>query len=257
VSEKYSRRDFLTGVLVCGTLSTAAISIFPGSRPVGHAELTLLTGTDGTGARQLLIDMWNRANPSTTVRLVNSEGETGDQKRQMETGARNGTVDIVNLDTIHIRSFVEQELITAVEVDDAGLFVAPTIRANRVSATSDRLWAVPFNTDVGMLFERLPAGARPGTPKFSEIIDAIADGSMQFVGQLFPTSSASHEAFVVNVLEHALSRNDKILDGDGVPAYDLGAWQDALQPLHDALRTQRIAAASSEDESVTRFMTDP
>src|SRR5690349_17635087 len=91
--ERYSRRDFLTGVLVTGTLSTAALSLLPGSRSPANVELRLLTGVDPTGAHQLLVDMWNRANPNTTVHLINSEGGTGDQRKQMETDARNGVVD--------------------------------------------------------------------------------------------------------------------------------------------------------------------
>ncbi|GAA1801684.1 ABC transporter substrate-binding protein [Luedemannella flava] len=257
MSEKYSRRDFLTGVLISGTLSTAALSLFPGSRSPVHVELRLLSGVDPTGARQLLVDMWNRANPNTTVHLIGSEGATGDQRKQMETDARKGVVDIVNLDTIHIRAFVDQNLIVPVEVDDTEVFLAPTIRANRVDGAADRLWAVPFNTDVGMLFERTPAGARPGTPKLAQVIDRLPAGGLQFVGQLAPSSSASHEAFVINILEHALSRDPKIIDADGTPVYDLATWQQAVEPLHRALRDGRVAATSSEDETLARFTTDP
>ncbi|MFC7479930.1 hypothetical protein ACFQX7_07620 [Luedemannella flava] len=205
-------------MLISGTLSTAALSLFPGSRSPVHVELRLLSGVDPTGARQLLVDMWNRANPNTTVHLIGSEGATGDQRKQMETDARKGVVDIVNLDTIHIRAFVDQNLIVPVEVDDTEVFLAPTIRANRVDGAADRLWAVPFNTDVGMLFERTPAGARPGTPKLAQVIDRLPAGGLQFVGQLAPSSSASHEAFVINILEHALSRDPKIIDADGTPS---------------------------------------
>src|SRR5690606_19835693 len=95
MAERYSRRDFLIGVLACGTLTAGSLYLLPGGRSIPAIELTLVTGADDTGARDLLIEMWNRANPSATVRTIVVQGDTGDQRRAMVDLARSGRADIL------------------------------------------------------------------------------------------------------------------------------------------------------------------
>ncbi|HZM77096.1 MAG TPA: extracellular solute-binding protein [Candidatus Limnocylindrales bacterium] len=260
--ERYSRRDFLTGVLVCGTASTAALSLLPekplpASPPAPKVQLRLLTGPDVTGARELLISMWNRGHEQTEVILTLDPGQTGDQKTHMEAAAENGSADIVNLDTIHLKRFIDRGLITPVEVSDASLFIPQTMLPEQVIG-SGSLWAVPFNTDVGLLFERVADGELQRNRTLKNTMDELAMvDSQRLVGQVDPTSSASHEAFVVNVLEHALAQNPNILNADGRPAEELNTWLNALQPLRDALGRGRVVGSSSEDDSVRVYGTDP
>src|SRR5262245_29149256 len=98
MSEGYSRRDFLAGALASGTVSPAALYLSPGGRPLPPIDLTLRTGADPTGAHQLLVDMWNLANPNATVKLVSDNGSSIDQRNAMEVAAENGTADVLNLD---------------------------------------------------------------------------------------------------------------------------------------------------------------
>jgi multiple sugar transport system substrate-binding protein len=255
MSERYSRRDFLTGVLACGTLSAAVAYFAPGSRSRPPAELRLASGDDSTGARSLLMDMWKEAQPDTAVTLVPITGETGDQKSEMMDAVTKHNADVLNLDVIHIPDFATRGLITPIALADVNGYVSNTLLASRVAGDRDRYWAAPFNTDVGMLFERLPAkGPAPAASRLSDVLDKQAsDGSHQFVGQLKPSSSASDEVFVVNVLEHALSRDGTILDTNGIPAYDLGRWQKALNPLRTAIAKGRVSLSSTADDSVDTF----
>ncbi|GAA1742138.1 extracellular solute-binding protein [Luedemannella helvata] len=254
-----SRRSFLTGVLACGTLTAAATYVLPGGRSLPAVELNLVTGPDSSGVRPLLVDMWNRANPNTRVRVTTTADTTTDQKLQMLTEARNGTADIVNLDTIDIPEFARQDLIVPIELPDDQLFVGRTIDASRVDNQPGHYWAAPFHTDVGMLFERLaPDGPRTEATSLAEVLDTrVAPRSQGFIGQLRPSSSASYEAFVVNVLEHAISRDNDILDGSGIPAYDLVRWQKALNPLRDAVADRRVTLADNEQASRELFTANP
>lgn len=257
--EPRSRRDFLTGVISCGTLTAGTAYLLPGGKSLPAVELNLVTAADPTGARHLLIDMWNQANPNTRVRVTDAGDATADQKRQMLTDARNGTADIVNLDTIDIQEFVSEELIAPIELQDVQLFVPRTIEASQVDNDPSRYWAAPFHTDVGVLFERLAAGD-PGTdPKgLADVLDNLVRPQSQgFIGQLGPRSSASNEAFVVNVLEHAISRDNAILDANGIPVYDLGRWQKALNPLRQAISSGRVTLAHDEPTSREVFMANP
>ena len=255
MSERYSRRDFLIGALTSGTLTAGALYLLPGGRSTPAIELTLATGADDTGARALLIDMWNRANPNATVQSHILRGDTGDQLREMDGLARSGQADILNLDIVHIPYFASQELITPIELENPNVFLERTLVANRVENDSHQYWAAPFNTDVGLLFQRRPdteTAADPST--LADVIDDAPPGSRRLVGQLRPTASDSYEAFVVNFLEHALSRDPEILSDTGVPSYELLRWQAALEPLVAAVADERVALADTEGETINQFM---
>lgn len=122
----------------------------------------------------------------------------------------------------------------------------------------DRFWAAPFNTDVGMLFSRrAPGRGDQAGPTLGEVLDTVTN--QQFVGQLRPSAETSNEAFVINVLEHALSRDENILKPDGTIDMDtpvneyLGRWQQALRPLQDAVAGQRITLGDDENDSMRIF----
>lgn len=109
-----------------------------------------------------------------------------------------------------------------------------------------------------MLFERLTPNSvslNGEGPSLPPVIDRLVpDGSGQFTGQLRPSGLRSAEAFVVNVLEHALSRDPNIIDRTtGTPSLALERWQSALLPLRSALARGRVTAADTEDSSQDRF----
>ena len=156
MSDKFPRRDFLIGVLATGTLSAAGTYFVPCGR-IRSVALTLITGADSTGARQLLIDMWNEAHPNSPVVVKEVTGPTLDQRDQMIDAAVSGGAGILNLDTIHIPYFAHKGYLAPIEVENVNEFLPATLTAS--SGGTDlgprQYWATPFNTDVGMLFERL------------------------------------------------------------------------------------------------------
>lgn len=100
MSEHYSRRSFLAGVLAAGTLSTSASYVFTRKSSV---SLTLMTGADPTGGRNLLVTLWNELNPDTRLNVEVVHSSTRDQFEKFT----NTRADIYNLDTIHIPRFAE------------------------------------------------------------------------------------------------------------------------------------------------------
>lgn len=259
---RYARRDFLAGVLATGTLSAAAMYFAPGGRPIPSVTLKLVTGEDPTGAHELLISIWNRANPRTTLLREEVTGSTADQRAAMISRATSGNADILNLDIIDIPYFQSKGYITPIELENVDEFLPKTLVASKLgNSESMEFWAAPFNTDVGMLFER--SGGDPvssdnqSLPTISDIIDRfVKDESRQFAGQLQPASSSTKEACAINVLEHALSKDKRILGSEnGMPAKELEVWQDALAPLHAAITKKRITLCDSEDETREKFRT--
>lgn len=262
--ERYSRRSFFSGVLATGTFTAATFYLMPGGRRPPSVELTLATGADPTGARDLLISIWNRNNPQTTVRVETIAVGSGDERQIMLDKARQGAADLLNLDIIDVPEFADQELVAALPLGDNGPLL-PSLRGiHRVGADDSHHWAVPFNTDVGMLFTRTDDAAEPPAPPPSlpELLDTVPDGSQQFIGQLRPNVSAFYEAFVVNVLEHAAAQRPGVLkpvDGPSAGAAaervseDLDLWRSALTPLREAIATGRVLTSGDETDSRDRF----
>jgi multiple sugar transport system substrate-binding protein len=258
---EYSRRDFLAGVLATGTLAAVGTYFAPGGRPGPSITLRFVTGRDLTGARDLLVSQWNRANPRARVEVDELTGSTVDQRAAMISRVTSGNADILNLDIINIPYFASRGHITPIELQDVDEFIPNTLLASKLGdPDASQHWAAPFNTDVGMLFTRLGtdlAAADTPEPTLATVIDGLApDGSHQFAGQLRPLSSSSNEAFAVNILEHALSRDENILQGDnGMPARQLEVWQHAMEPLRAAVGAERILLCDSEEDTRDKFRT--
>ncbi|MDG4764006.1 extracellular solute-binding protein [Solwaraspora sp. WMMD406] len=261
MSEPYSRRSFLSGVLATGTLSAVAIYL-GGGRALPDVELRLVTGQDGTGARDLLIAIWNEANPRTTVRAEVIPSGSGDERQVMLESAVRGEADVVNLDIIDVPEFAAAELITPVSPGGSQL-IDPLDAISRVPGESGTYWAVPFNTDVGMLFTRTVDEASEPPEGLADLLTTVPDGSRQFVGQLRPTVSTFFEGFVVNVIEHAVAQRPGVLAPVGDTAVvaesdrvsrDVELWRSALTPLKEAIATGRILTAGSEAESLAQFV---
>ncbi|WP_229072263.1 extracellular solute-binding protein [Actinoplanes sp. DH11] len=240
--ELYSRRSFVAGALTAGTLSTAAGYLFTRREPV---KLVLTTGADATGARQLLINMWNRLHPDITIEVVEVNSSTQDQYAKfVETRA-----DIYNLDVIHIPRFAEAGRITPLVPRNDATLLDPVQRVCAVENSPDEYWAIPFNTDVGMLFRRITdKRATDLAPSMDEV---LAQGSL--TAQLRTDGIATDEAFVVNVLEQALAQDEAILDAGGTVSFNLGQWKTALAPLADALRRRRVLPESSEETTIRTY----
>jgi multiple sugar transport system substrate-binding protein len=243
MTELYSRRSFLAGVLTAGMLSTS-VGYFLTRRE--RIKLTLATGADPTGGRALLVTMWNTLNPDTQIEVKEVNSSTRDQFDKFNESR----ADIYNLDVIHIPRFVREKRIVPITPGNE-ISLLPAVGRLSRRAGSDDFWAVPFNTDVGMLYRRITDKAAADSEPTLEGVMRDAPG--QFVGQLETVGTQTDEVFVVNVLEQALAQDDSILDPDGRLSYNLGQWREALGPLAGAVRRKRVNAEAGEEDTTRTF----
>ncbi|MEU8817865.1 ABC transporter-binding protein [Actinoplanes sp. NPDC048796] len=243
MTEIYSRRSFLAGVLTAGMVSASASYLLTRREEV---KLTLVTGVDSTGGRRLLVQMWNDLNPYIKIDPVEINSSTRDQYEKFISS----NADIFNLDVIHIPKFAREQRIVPITPRNDISLLAPVQRLSAREDTGD-FWAVPFNTDVGVLYRRVADKAEAGPdPSLAQI---MAGSSRDFVGQLDTVGSQTDEAFVVNVLEQALAQDEAILDETGQLSFSLGQWRSALGPLAAAIRGRRVGVEAGEDDTNRTF----
>jgi len=254
--ETYSRRSFLSGVLACGTLTAATTWFIPGGRPetdpTKKVVLRLATN-DSAGTWNVLTQFWNEQHPEVEVKVTERSGQTDDVNSAMYDQVKSRQADIVNLDVIHIAKFYKDDLIEPVRLISPNTFLGPALASSRIPGETDRYWAAPFYSDVGMLFSRAPAN---GEPSLAEVIDRLcAERARDLVLQLSPVDAGAAEPFVVNVWEQALARDDGLVGEDGCPSLDLNRWRAALEPIRNAMAKERILNTPTEPQSLEQFKT--
>ncbi|GLY02100.1 MULTISPECIES: extracellular solute-binding protein [Actinoplanes] len=237
---KYSRRWFLAGAAGTGLLAAAGVAAATPSR----GQLVVSSGNASAGVLRKLSGEWRPGE----LPVVEDLGEdTGDQYREMKRRATGGWGDVLLLDTIYVAEFAQAGLLAELPGDLVRTDLLPGPLATCRQPGDDRLFAVPFNTDVGVILSKKPIA--DDIVDLAKLVAGLPDDSRQFVGQLI----GGNEAFLVNVLEHALAADERFLGMDGRLNNQVDIWTSALQPLADAIRDGKIFRATTEAATVAEF----
>ncbi|WP_033340429.1 extracellular solute-binding protein [Catenuloplanes japonicus] len=250
----YSRRSFIVGVLTCGSVTASATYLL--SDPGPDITLRIGSGSDPSGGRELLIRQWNAMHREAKAEIIEFGTSTTDQRERLRDAARTHAVDIVNLDVIDVPAFAQDGLIE--ELDLSTPYLSKALETCRWNG---RQYAVPFNSDVGVLYRRAPAGQeRPG--KEPVLLDFLGDASPgSLLMQLQPSNSASDEAFVVNVLELAQAYQRTLFDTNGRPAQKppkdgVDSWNLLFTQIRTSVDAGRLLQMDTEQASTDAFNED-
>ncbi|GAA0902715.1 extracellular solute-binding protein [Streptomyces thermoalcalitolerans] len=234
--------------------------------------IVVASGRDVTGKngiRRQLIDAWNRQqqkqNSVYRARLVELPGSADEQRSQLLGALQSGSADydVVNLDVTWVPEFAEAGLIRPLPdhlVDgDVIASVAGTAR------WKGRVHAVPFNSDVGLLYYRRDhlreAGVQQtdlGTDvtwqrlrEFRDILDSRPPRGYE---KLWTTQLAAYEGRTVNAVEAFASATKDFTLTDSSGRYTAG-----LRELTDGIAELRrrtdspylLGRATSSDEAAS------
>ena len=150
------------GLVIAGTVGAPRWPFGSEDRLDDGEYLVVLSGKDDSvdGQRQRLIDTWNNGHPHQKARIEVLSSSADKQHSEMLRRAQSGSapVDVYNLDVTWTAEFAAGHWIRSLsDVDTAG-FLSKPLDTCRYSGD---LWALPFNTDAGLLFYR-PSTLRAG-----------------------------------------------------------------------------------------------
>ncbi|MFI5812476.1 extracellular solute-binding protein [Streptomyces sp. RPA4-2] len=147
----------LTAACTGGGPAPSGVPVSPG----GPGDIIVASGRDVTGkggVRQQLIDAWNarqdKEHTGVHARLVELPGSADEQRSQLlgALQSRGAEYDVVNLDVTWVPEFAAAHLIRPLP---DGLIDGDVIKSVASTARwAEKVYAVPFNSDVGLLYYR-------------------------------------------------------------------------------------------------------
>ncbi|MGW0733044.1 ABC transporter substrate-binding protein [Streptomyces sp. NPDC002851] len=207
----------VAAVVVSGYVATDAPR--GGARDDGRGPMTLATAGDLTDYLGPLLADWNRTHPDEKVTLVELPDSADETHAQMVTELRSdrGRFDILNIDVAWTPEFAAAGWISPLDRDRFPLrgFLPPVVGT---ATYDDKLYAVPYVTNAGMLFYRKDILDREGEqpPRTWRELERQArtiapkHGLGGYAGQFLP-----YEGLTVNAAEAVYSAGGSILGDEG------------------------------------------
>ncbi|MFI7411546.1 ABC transporter substrate-binding protein [Streptomyces sp. NPDC049627] len=205
-------------VVMTGYVTSGARADEPAAS--GRGPLTLATAGDLTGYLGSVLDGWNRTHPGEEVTLVELPDSADETRAQMITDLRDGDggrFDVLNIDVSWTSEFAAAGWIRPLPRDRFPLdsFLKPVVDT---ATYDDRLYAVPYVTNAGLLLYRKDILAKEGVDpprtwaELERDAKAIAPkyGLDGYAGQFLP-----YEGLTVNAAEAVYSAGGSILGDEG------------------------------------------
>jgi multiple sugar transport system substrate-binding protein len=185
-----------------------------GPRDASSAEIVIGTDTDTSQGRlrHRLIEEWNR-NHRPKVRLVELGNSTDAVHAAAAGASQDGfpDYDLFLLDIPWIPEFAAAKLIQPLDglgFSQADFFAAPW----QAGCYQGRLYAVPFTTDVGLLYSRV-GSSTPAPRSWTDLADRTAPAGGQLT---MATQLNDYEGLTVNALEAIWDAGGHFVDQDAI-----------------------------------------
>jgi multiple sugar transport system substrate-binding protein len=246
----------------------------------GGGEIVVASGLDVTGTdgvRQQLIQQWNSTSDGKEhpARLVELPGSADQQRSQLLGALQSGSsaYDVVNLDVTWVPEFARAGLISPL---DRELHLADGDVIPSVATTAQwkgRTYAVPFNSDVGLLYYRIdtlkavgvnqasyPHGGTTAWSQLQSVIRNVDQAPARDRPAAYRAGWTSqldaYEGLTVNAVEAFASAGVRLTDDNGHYAADPGTLRKGLNQLKgraDSTYTLTGALTSREAQSLSDF----
>src|SRR5215218_8990911 len=184
----------------------------------GTGPITFVAGKDTSGKYPKVIEKWNAAHPNEKVSMIELPEAADAQRSGFVTNlqAKSDKYDVLGIDVVWTAEFAKSGWL--VELDQSQFQLAQMLKpAVDTGMFEGKLWAVPYDTNGGLLFYRKDildkAGKKPPTT-FDEL-KALCPLAKQnnidcYAGQFF-----KYEGLTVNFAEAVQAAGGEIMTDNG------------------------------------------
>ncbi|MET7338115.1 ABC transporter substrate-binding protein [Nonomuraea sp. NPDC005650] len=221
----------------------------------GTGPITFATGRDTTAYLQPLLDRWNQAHPAEKVTLLELPEAADEQRAQMVANlqAKSNRYDVLGLDVVWTAEFAENGWIIPLErgLFPLDRFLPPVVET---AIYKDRLWAVPYTSNAGLLYYRTDLVKKPPRT-WAELRDQSRQITEKHNIGGYAGQFLAYEGLTVNFSEALQSAGGQIVSKDGTEVtLDPAKTRIAIDFLLQGLREGWIPKESlSYKEEETRL----
>jgi len=237
-----------------GTSGSSANTVTPSMAANPSGNVAWCIGKDTTGAFGQVVSLYNESHPGVHVRLLELPASADEQRARLvqREQAKSPACDVLGLDVVWQAEFASKGWlrdVTPALQARASDFIPATVRTVQVNGKD---WAVPFNTNAGLIyFDKTRTRTAPTT--WQQVYkDAKTSGGFTYQGQ-------QYEGLTVNFLELLYSNGGAVLSPDGKHAtIDSPQAQQVLAFMQQGLEDGAIPRATltyMEEESRKAFLT--
>lgn len=226
----------------------------------GTGPITFVAGKDTSGKYPKVIEKWNAAHPNEKVSMIELPEAADAQRSGFVTNlqAKGDKYDVLGIDVVWTAEFAKSGWL--VELDQSQFQLAQMLKpAVDTGMFEGKLWAVPYDTNGGLLFYRKDildkAGKEP--PKTFEELKALCPLAQQnnmdcYAGQFF-----KYEGLTVNFAEAVQAAGGEIMTDNGTKVALGAPAVQGLSVLADGFKQGEIpkqAITYKEQESQRAFV---
>jgi multiple sugar transport system substrate-binding protein len=193
--------------------SSSANSVTPAQAANPSGNVTWCIGKDTTGAFAQVIKLYEQSHPKVSVKLLELPTSSDQQRTQLvqREQAKSSECDVLGMDVIWTAEFAAQgwlkNMSQAVQSRQSE-FIPSTLNTVRLNGT---YWAVPFNTNAGLLYYNTKKVHTPPTTWQQAYQMAKSAGGLGYQGQ-------AYEGLTVDFLELLYSDGGTVLSPSGKSA---------------------------------------
>ncbi|MGW0804960.1 ABC transporter substrate-binding protein [Nonomuraea sp. NPDC002799] len=223
----------------------------------GTGPITFATGRDTTAYLQPLLDRWNQAHPAEKVTLLELPEAADEQRAQIAANlqAQSSRYDVLGLDVVWTAEFAENGWIIPLErgLFPLDRFLPPVVET---AVYKDKLWAVPYTSNAGLLYYRTDLVKRPPRT-WADLRDQSRQIVKKYDIEGYAGQFLAYEGLTVNFSEAVQSAGGQIVSNNGTEvSLDPVKAEIALDFLLQGLREEWIpkeALSFKEEETRLAF----
>jgi multiple sugar transport system substrate-binding protein len=227
-------------------------AVTPAMASSAKGNVTWCIGKDTTGAFSQVVKLYNQSHPGVHVTLLELPTSADQQRTQLvqREQAKSSECDVLGMDVIWTPEFAGQGWLRDVSPaiqSRASEFIPSTLNTTKID---NKYWAVPFNTNAGLLYYNKSKIHTPPTTWQQVYADAKTSGGFAYQGQ-------SYEGLTVDFLEMVYSAGGSVVSPNGKTAtIDSPQAQQVLAFMQQGLKDGAVPQSNltyMEEESRNAF----